>query len=227
MYGYLGCSAVSLLAFSFVRDEAMLTDAWSLVVTVVVVTAILLGLRVNRPLDRRPWHLIVASAASVAAGSAASIVYSGLGKTPDFPAAADMLPLVGAMTAAVALAIFVRRSTAARDWGTIADAGVVTLAFAGVAWLVLVEPAVTDTSLDLAARLGVVASFATGAVLIGFTARLLLTTAVEGMPEKYKADSPNAGAMFLADTGLRLPGTRPHGRDPDRYRPTAEVVKLM
>jgi sugar lactone lactonase YvrE len=56
--------------------------------------------------------------------------------------------------------------------------------------------------------------------------KLLLTTAVEGMPEKYKADSPNAGAMFIADTGLRLPGTRPHGRDPDRYRPSMEVVKL-
>jgi sugar lactone lactonase YvrE len=56
--------------------------------------------------------------------------------------------------------------------------------------------------------------------------KLLLTTATEGMPEKYQADSPNAGAMFIADTGLRLPGTRPHGRDPGRYRPSVEVVKL-
>ena len=153
---------------------------WSLVVAVFVVVVILLGLRVNHPLDRLPWHLIVASAASVAAGCAASIVYSRLEKTPDFPSAADMLPLVGAVAAAVALAIFVRRSTAARDWGTIADAGVVTLAVAGVAWAALVEPAVNDPSLDLAARLGVLASVATGAALIGLTARLLLTTAVSG-----------------------------------------------
>ena len=76
IYGYLGCSAASLLALVFLRDEAMLMGVWSLVVAVFVVVVIFLGMRVNHPLDRLPWHLIGASAASVAAGCAASIVYS-------------------------------------------------------------------------------------------------------------------------------------------------------
>ena len=180
IHSYLGCSLASLLAFYFLRDEALLTDAWSLVVAAAAVAAILFGLHVNRPPDRLPWHLTVASAALVAAGCAASIVLPEFGMSLDFPSAADMLPIVGVVTVAVALAIFVRRSTPARDWGTIADAGVVTLAVAGVVWLVLVEPAVNDPSLDLAARLGVVASFVTGVALIGFAARLLLTEAVSG-----------------------------------------------
>ena len=180
MHGYLVCGVLSLLPFWFLRDDATSVGVWSFVVAGAATAAVLGGLRINRPPERLPWHLIVASVASVAAGAAASVVTSELGKSPDFPSAADVLPLVGSAAAAVALSAFVRRSTAARDWATITDAGIVTLGAASLMWMVLVQPAVHDPSLDLAARLGVLASVAAGTALLGIATRLLLTTAVGG-----------------------------------------------
>jgi len=180
VYSYLGCGVLSFLPLYFVRDDSTLVGGWSFVVAGAAIVAVLVGLHVNRPPERLPWHLIVASAASVAVGAAATIVFPELETSPHFPLAVDMLTLVGLVTVAVALTVFVRRSTAARDWATIADACVVVLGVAAVMWMVFVQPAVHDPSLDPAARLGVVAGFATGTVLLGIATRLLLTTAVGG-----------------------------------------------
>ena len=146
----------------------------------VSIVAVLVGMRVNRPPERVPWYLILASAVSVAGGCAASILISELGKSSDGFTAPDVLPIAGAAAVAVGLSVFVRRSTAARDWGTIADAGLLTLGVAGLLWMVFVQPAVNDPSLDLAAKLGVAVSIATGTALLGIAIRLLLTTAVGG-----------------------------------------------
>lgn len=180
IHGYLGCSMLSLLPFYVLRDDSMSMAAWSLALSGAAMGAVLVGLRLNRPPERLPWHLIIASAASVAAGCAVSILLTELGKSTQFPSAAHMLPIVGSVTVTVALSVFVRRSTAARDWGTIADAGVVTLGVAALMWTVLVEPAVNDVSLDLTATLGVFASIATGTALLGIATRLLLTTVIGG-----------------------------------------------
>ena len=180
VHGYLGCGVLSLLPLYFLHDDATSVGVWSIVVATGATAAVLVGLHINRPPERLPWYLIAASVASVAAGGAALVVISELGKSLEFPSAVDVLPLVGAATVAVALSVFVRRSTAARDWATIADAGVVTLGVASVMWMVLVQPAVHDASLDLEAKLGVVASVAIGMVLLGIATRLLLTTAVGG-----------------------------------------------
>ena len=180
VHGYLGCGVLSFLLLTFLRDDTRSVGVWSFAVAGAAIAAVLVGLHINRPPERLPWYLIVASAASVAAGAAALVVTSELGKSLNYPSAADVLPLVGSATVAVALSVFVRRSTAARDWATIADAGVVTLGVASLMWMVLVQPAVHDPSLDRAARLGILASVATGMVLLGIATRLLLTTAVGG-----------------------------------------------
>jgi diguanylate cyclase (GGDEF)-like protein/PAS domain S-box-containing protein len=177
---YLGCCLLSLLPFYVLRDDATSVEVWALALACVAIVAVLVGLRVNRPPERLPWYLILASAVSVAGGCAASILISELGKSSDLFSAADVLPILGSVAVAVALSVFVRRSTAARDWGTIADAGLLTLGVACLMWMVLVQPALNDPSLDLATRLGVVGSIATGTALLGIAIRLVLTTAVGG-----------------------------------------------
>lgn len=175
---YLGFCVLSALPFYYFRDDETAVGLWTIVVAAVATAAVLVGLRVNRPPERLPWLLIAASAASVAAAGAAEVVISKLGASLQYPSVADVLPLVGSATVAVALSIFVRHSTGARDWATIADAGIVTLGAAGLMWIVFVQPAVQDSSLGLSVKLAVVASFVTGVALLGVATRLLVTMAI-------------------------------------------------
>ncbi len=200
-YGYLGGAVAALTPFWFLHDDATSVGAWSLVVTGAAIAAVLAGLRRNRPPERLPWHLIVASVASVAAAAVAAVVISELGKSSGFPSAADVLPLAGSAAAAVALSVFVRRSTAARDWATITDAGIVTLGAAALLWMTLLEPAVHDPALGVAARLGVLASAAAGTALLGIATRLLLTDAVGGA-ERWLV---GGAALFQAAAGCLAP----------------------
>ncbi len=180
IHGYLACAVLSLVPFWLLRDGSTSFDAWSVAVAMAAAAAVLGGVYLNRPPERLPWHLIAASAFSVAVGAAASALTSGPTGAPGFPAAVDVLPLAGAVATAFALSVFVRRSTAARDWATIVDAGIVTLGVASIAWVLLARPALEDSSLDLAAKLGVVASAVVGVALLGVATRLLLTSAVGG-----------------------------------------------
>lgn len=181
MHGYLVGGVLSLVPFWLLRDDATVVGAWSVVVAVAAGVAVLVGVYVNRPPERLPWYLVAASAASVAAGAAVSVATSELASAVDFPSAADALPLAGAAAVAAALALFARRSTAARDWATITDAGIVSLGAGSLAWIVLVQPAVHDPTLDVGAKLGVLVSVVAGTALLGIATRLLLTTAVGGI----------------------------------------------
>ncbi len=202
MQGYLAAGALALVPLLLLRDHATAFDAWSLAVGLCATVAVLAGLRVNRPPERLPWHLIAVSTASVAAGAAASLAASRLGLTPAFPSVADVLPMAGSVAAAVALSLFVRRSTAARDWAAILDAGVVTLGAASVAWLVVVQPIVDDPTVGRAQRIGVVAGVVAGTALIGIATRLLLTTAVD-RTERWLVGGA-AGAQAVAVCGMPL-----------------------
>ena len=177
MHAYLGCCVLLLLPLFFVLGDATTAAVWSIVVVVTATAAVLAGLYVNRPPERLPWYLILVSVGLVAvAATAGSILTSQLGNYADFPSVVAMLPLAGSATLAAALSLFAFRSTAARDWATIADAGIVTLGAASILWIVLVHPALHEPSLDLAARFGVVASVVVGTALFGIATRLLLTT---------------------------------------------------
>lgn len=179
LHAYLAAGVLSVVPFVLLREDAASVGAWSLAVAAAATAAVLVGLHLNRPPERLAWHLIAASGVLVAAGAAATVFTSELPQQAGFPSVAGVLPLGGSVAVAVALAVFVRRSTVARDWATIADAGIVALGAFSVAWMLLVRPALHDPALGPAARIGLLAGVTAGTAVLGIATRLLLT-AVRG-----------------------------------------------
>ena len=175
---FLACGGLALASFWLLRGDARAIDLWTLGISLGAIAAVLVGVRVNRPLERRPWYLVALAPGCVAVAAIASLAHAELAGEPLHPQAIDVMRLAAYPLLALALLVVVRHSTAARDWAAIVDAGIVTLGALCLMWVAVVEPAVDDQGLDLT-KLLVIGYVAAGAGLLGIAVRLLLTAGAE------------------------------------------------
>ena len=171
----LACGGLALGPFWLLRDDARTIDVWALAISLAAIAAVLIGVRANRPLERRPWYLLAFAPGCVAAAAIVSLAYAELAGESLHPHAIDVIRLAAYPLFAAALVVVVRHSTAARDWAAIVDAGIVTLGALCLMWVAVVEHAVHDQGLDLLTKLLVIGYVAAGAALLGIAVRLLLT----------------------------------------------------
>jgi diguanylate cyclase (GGDEF)-like protein/PAS domain S-box-containing protein len=134
-------ATLALLAASFLAPSKPLTvAAFTAGIGLAAGLGVLLGLRLHRPADRRPWLLLAAAALAVGLGGAVrtAVAYRGV-PSPPFSvrdaAAVVAYPLLGA-----ALFSFSRRRTARRDWAGTIDAAVITVGVAVATWVFVLIP---------------------------------------------------------------------------------------
>jgi diguanylate cyclase (GGDEF)-like protein/PAS domain S-box-containing protein len=171
----LVAGALALAPYWFLHGNETAMDLWALAVCGGAIAALLTGVSLHRPTDRRPWYLVAAALGCFAAAAAVSLALTQWLTMPPFPSPVTWLQFAAYPILVAALAVFVRRRTAARDWAAIIDAGIVTLGPACALWLLLVEPAAHDPSLTLSSKLVIAGFVVAGLALLGATVRLLLT----------------------------------------------------
>ncbi|RAG85731.1 GGDEF domain-containing protein [Streptacidiphilus pinicola] len=104
------------------------------------VSAILLGVAVNRPAGRLPWLLLAAANLSFAAGEFAQIVLIQFLHENPFPSTADAFYLATYVLYAAGLLGFVRWRSARRDRASFVDALTLTVGLALLCWIYVIVP---------------------------------------------------------------------------------------
>ena len=116
------------------------------------VTAILIGVRRNRPRRRFPWLVLAFSNFTFASGTITAIVLDGLGYT-SFPSLADAVFLVLCFpTLVLALVSLTRSGAVIRDRATMIDGLILTAGAAFLCWTFLISPYLEDPRLTLAQK---------------------------------------------------------------------------
>jgi diguanylate cyclase (GGDEF)-like protein len=91
-----------------------------------------------------------------------------------FPSWADLFYLSLYPAVALGLALLIRKRTAQRDWGTLVDATTVTAGLGLLAWIFMIRPAASDTSIGLLGHIASVSYPVGDVVLVAMTVRLQL-----------------------------------------------------
>ena len=113
---------------------------------------VVLGVRRHRPARPLGWWLVAAGVASWALGDA---VYSFLDlvlHVDPFPSVADALYLLAYPLLAGGLWVFVRSRTDGRDRDSVIDSAIVSVGFALLSWIFLMQPTLADGTASPAAR---------------------------------------------------------------------------
>jgi len=140
--------------------------------------AILAGTLWHRPRHRLPWLLFAAGQALFATGDVLFGVYDHVLDDTAFPSAADGFYLAGYPALAAGLWLLVRQRSSGRDWESLIDAGIVTIALGVVAWEALIVPYTNDDTLSLVEKVFSIAYPLGDVLLLAVAARLLLGTGV-------------------------------------------------
>jgi diguanylate cyclase (GGDEF)-like protein len=120
-----------------------------------------IGLQRNAPQRRGGWQVIVLGLALSGLGDVIFAVYSMDGTNPPFPSAADALYLAAHLAIAAGAAMLAARSGRT----AFLDSAVILAPFASMAWLLVVNPLVTEGGTPLARFVAVSAPFSTLVVL--------------------------------------------------------------
>lgn len=176
VYGIVAGATLALVPAVALRGQGGAHDAWQLGVGLAAVAAVVLGARLHRTREPRPWWLVAAALALLAAADVAIVVGNHAGAAPAYPGSSDLLRLAAYPLLATGLLVFVRRRTPAHDWGAILDAAVVAVGIASVLWVLVLESVTEDASLSLPAKAVSVAFLVAGILLVGIVVRLVVTT---------------------------------------------------
>jgi diguanylate cyclase (GGDEF)-like protein len=140
-----GAAALAVLAYPVYPDtvRAWVFDLGS----AATVVAIVVGVRVNRVARPLPWYLLAAGQLAFLGGDLLWDYYERVLHTDPFPSLADASYLVGYPLIAAAVLVFLRRRALTTDFGSLLDAGIISVGVGVVSWVYLITPYVTDPSL--------------------------------------------------------------------------------
>jgi diguanylate cyclase (GGDEF)-like protein/PAS domain S-box-containing protein len=159
---------------------------WAACITVAAAVGVLVGARVNRTRDRRPWWLIAGAAGLVASAELAIAAGTRAGADVAYPWTSDFLRLAAYPLFAAGLVVFVRRRTPAHDWGAILDAAIVAVGLGSVVW-VLVFGSLGPESITFEEQATSVAFLVSGIALVGIVVRLVVTAGLGVLANAFLA----------------------------------------
>ncbi|WP_034662882.1 bifunctional diguanylate cyclase/phosphodiesterase [Cellulomonas sp. KRMCY2] len=116
------------------------------------VTAIVIGIRLNRPRRRLPWVLLAVGLGLWVAGDALWAWFDHVVQIDPFPSGADLFYLAAYPVLAGALYQLARGRNAPRDFTSLVDALIVGVAVGLVLWVAFIEPGWTDPEGSLLER---------------------------------------------------------------------------
>src|SRR3954452_24893965 len=136
--------------------------------------AIAVGIFRYRPRDPLPWLLIAASCFLFAVGDLLFGVYEQILHRAPFPSVADFFYLAAYPVIAAGILLLVRLRSGGRDYGSLVDAAIITVAVGVPAWVFLMAPYIGNEALSVAEKVTVVAYPAGDVLLLAVAARLVL-----------------------------------------------------
>jgi signal transduction histidine kinase len=158
---------------------------------------IIIGVARNRPDRRLPWYLFATGVLLFAAGDIIFDVYDRLGATVPVPSAADVLYLLGYPPIALGLLLLITSFGTWQRFAGLAEAGVVTLAFALAQWVFLMEPHLHDQGTSASERAVALAYPALDIFLLAGLAAFLVTPAWR--TPAYRLLALSVVTMLVAD----------------------------
>ncbi|MGZ4371697.1 MAG: putative bifunctional diguanylate cyclase/phosphodiesterase, partial [Gaiellaceae bacterium] len=118
------------------------------------VVAILVGVRLHRPSDTRPWFLFAAGQALFVSGDVIAYNYQRFfGRELPFPSIADVLYLGVFPVIVAGLLLLIRRRSRGRDRASLIDSVIIATGVGLLSWVFLIAPYAHDGSLTTPARL--------------------------------------------------------------------------
>ena len=126
------------------------------------VAAILVGVRVNKPVTRLPWLLMAAGQAAWVAGDA---FYDQPDLVHTSPPASDLAYLSAYPLLIAGLAVLVHRRRPGRDTAGVIDSAIVTLGIGLLSWVLVADPIVDDSGTPWVER-AIAAAYPAGDILL-------------------------------------------------------------
>ncbi len=155
---YLAVGAAAVLLYLLVGPSGPLPFAVPMIVpyslvSISAVVALLVGVRLHRPQDARPWRLLaVGQLVFLLAHFTRWLLNTTLGPGSGM-ALSDAIAIARYPLLLVALLLLVRRRTPGNDRAGLIDALIVATSIGVVYWAFLIDPAVQDQGLSLSRRL--------------------------------------------------------------------------
>lgn len=173
---YLACGLAAMAVFYLLPSGAFSDLVYYPALGFAAAGTILAGTLWHRPRYRLPWYLFAAGQALFALGDEIDGIYQHVLEDDSFPSPADLFYLAGYPVLAVGLWLLVRRRSSGRDWESLIDAAIITIALGVVAWEALMVPFTRDDSLSVFEKLVSIAYPLGDVLLLAVAARLLLGT---------------------------------------------------
>jgi diguanylate cyclase len=171
---FLGIGAISTLTYFLIGDpkiQQLLFQATG----VVSVGAMLVGIRRNRPVPKRPWVLLTLGVLAWVIGDAIWNSYElVLHQVAPWPSTADYIYLTGPVLMALGLTGMLRRQGAPRDIDGALDALIIATGAGALSWAFFMAPYAADTSLNGVTQAVAVAYPLTDILLLAVIVRLFL-----------------------------------------------------
>ncbi|HEY5144848.1 MAG TPA: EAL domain-containing protein [Solirubrobacteraceae bacterium] len=137
------------------------------------VAAIIVGTRINRPSDPRPWYLFAAGQALFVTGDALAYNYQRIfGSALPFPSVADIPYLLVYPALMAGLLILIRQRNRGRDTASLIDSLIITTGLAVLSWIFLMAPYAHDATLSTPTKLISIAYPLMDVLVLGVAVRM-------------------------------------------------------
>ncbi|HVP01456.1 MAG TPA: EAL domain-containing protein [Solirubrobacteraceae bacterium] len=135
--------------------------------------AILVGTRINRPSDARPWYLFALAQSLFVTGDVLAYNYQRLfGSQLPFPSVADVFYLAVYPVLIAGLLILIRQRNRGRDTASLIDSLIITIGLAVLSWIFLMAPYAHDATLSTPTKLTSIAYPLMDVLVLGVAVRL-------------------------------------------------------
>ncbi len=146
-----------------------------LVVGMAGVVALLVGLRLHRPIRRAPWFVMAGGDLIWVIADTVDSYHVDVGHNETFPGYADLLYLIAYPVIAVGLALLIRGRRQGRDLAGLLDSATLTIALGLLSWVLLTGPTIEASQQSLVAAVVSVAYPVGDILLLGVMIRLITT----------------------------------------------------
>jgi signal transduction histidine kinase len=162
------------------------------------VAAILVGVRLHRPTDRRPWFLFAVGLALFVAGDVLAYNYDQFfGRPLPFPSIADFFYLAVFPVIVAGLLLLIRRRNTGRDRASLIDSLIIAIGLGLLSWVFLIAPYAHDGSLSTPAKLTSMAYPLMDLLVLSVAVRLAVSRGNRG--RSYYLTITSIAALFASD----------------------------
>ncbi|WP_332662140.1 putative bifunctional diguanylate cyclase/phosphodiesterase [Aeromicrobium sp.] len=191
---YLVTGMIATAAYLLVPSTALYVG-----IGISCVVAILIGVRVNKPVKPLPWYLM-------AAGQGAWVTGDLLYDLPDLvstnPPASDLAYLAAYPLLAAGLAVLVHSRRPGRDTAGVIDSAIVTVGVGLLSWVLVADPIVDDSSTPWVER-AIAAAYPAGDILLlALVVRLMAAPGTRSAA--YRLLVAAAIPLIAADTAFAM-----------------------